>query len=297
MPREPIPRQRRFRRLRMAIYEATGIYATSIDDSHSDYGHARFHHLGPFWRSGRLFIHFPYLPKLWGETDHGRTTDLRFSWSLGRGIVKAGASVGLWGGESNDDASASVTVPGLSLWLTLERWAGKRWWNRRSYFDSQREVSFMVFADEVDMRVHWRVWANPFSWSNKIPRWRDGSWSITDFFLGKMRPEREILSTHRFDIPMPEGTYPATIQLGVWHRRRARWFTEHIYTAEITPDAPVSKPGKGENSWDQGDDATFSMSTPARTVEEAVANFIHDTLRTRIRRGWRNGMPPGRVSA
>ena len=50
-------------------------------------------------------------------------------------------------------------------------------------------------------------------------------------------------------------------------------------------------PGKGENSWDCGDDAYYSIGTPAATAMEAVEYAADRVLETRRRYGGSSWAP------
>ena len=45
----------------------------------------------------------------------------------------------------------------------------------------------------------------------------------------------------------------------------------------------IPVPGKGENSWDCGEDATFSLSCPSTTISEAIGEMVKSCMRTRER--------------
>lgn len=54
--------------------------------------------------------------------------------------------------------------------------------------------------------------------------------------------------------------------------------------AQVEAPAGVPIPGKGENSWDCGDDNIWGASFAARTVKEAVKKFMDDVRETRRER-------------
>jgi hypothetical protein len=61
--------------------------------------------------------------------------------------------------------------------------------------------------------------------------------------------------------------------------------------AEITPDKPIPVPGKGENSWDCDDDASYGMTCAAQTPAEAVAHYSASIQRDRQRHGGNHWVP------
>lgn len=54
--------------------------------------------------------------------------------------------------------------------------------------------------------------------------------------------------------------------------------------AQVEAPAGVPIPGRGENSWDCGDDNVWGASFAAKTVNEAARKFMADIRETRIRR-------------
>jgi hypothetical protein len=54
---------------------------------------------------------------------------------------------------------------------------------------------------------------------------------------------------------------------------------------------PVPFPGKGENSWDCGEDATHGYYGPAASIEDAVGNLVTSTLKRRRKYGGRDWKP------
>lgn len=149
-----------------------------------------------------------------------------------------------------------------------------------------REISIRIF----DGTVWWTVWRDPMGdWDRSVPRWREGSWNVLDALFGKDKIERETLDTEDVFLPLPEGDYPATIQLEqCWHRRTRlpRWLQRTYVRADVQPtERAVPVPGKGTAAHNCGDGAVYSASFPARSVDEAITKFVADRLRDRLRHG------------
>lgn len=151
--------------------------------------------------------------------------------------------------------------------------------------------------DIIEGSIHWRLWVDDSGWTNNRPRWRDGSVNLVDLALGK----EEVIPlstyvTHEVLVPMVERAYKGKCTIQHYARKRPRWFARFSTTATIdmAKGEQIPIPGKGENSYDCGDDATYAMSVPATTVHEAVSRLVASVLRTRSQRGglsWRNGPP------
>lgn len=91
---------------------------------------------------------------------------------------------------------------------------------------------------------------------------------------------------------MPEHPYPATVRLFESTWKRPRWpFARRMVRAEIEVEGGIPHPGKGENSWDCDDDATYSLTCQARTAEDAVAKLVGSVLRDRRNYGGRSWRP------
>jgi hypothetical protein len=112
------------------------------------------------------------------------------------------------------------------------------------------------------------------------PWWkrRQFNLDILDLVLGKPKySEREINSTE-VQIGMPEGSYPAKIRIFESKWSRPRWFPSYLVRSRIEMIKPIPFPGKGENSWDCGEDALFSCIAPESTVEGAISNVVKSVL-------------------
>lgn len=156
------------------------------------------------------------------------------------------------------------------------------------YDEDQREMSLRAH----DGGIWWTLWRNDSRWDGKD--WRDNNWQWKDWLLGPCTLDEEVLDMEHTLVEMPEGHYPCTVTLlkQVWSR--PRWpFKETVYGGNLiyTCKNPPPFPGKGENSYDCGDDATYEMSGPARTVEEMIDKVRQDALKLRVNRGGLDWVP------
>ena len=108
-----------------------------------------------------------------------------------------------------------------------------------------------------------------------------------DWILGHPRHSMEVL----------EENIPVTVEVGQWagdsyagtakHTRRKwkRRFTMKVSDGyEIEMHQGIPFPGKGENSWDCGDDAYYGFGV--ETIEQAVATIVAETIKRRGK-NWR----------
>lgn len=143
-------------------------------------------------------------------------------------------------------------------------------------------IYFLVAADEDESPLRW-------GWELKLHPKR--------FLLGRSEySKRHIETIERVPVHLPEGIYLATVELFESSWKRPRWpFTKRILRADIEVDGGIAIPGKGENSWDIGDDAVFSQICPAKTAGEAAKSLADSVMRTRQRYGkgyaWRPAAP------
>lgn len=145
-----------------------------------------------------------------------------------------------------------------------------------------------------DGTVWWEHWVDPHSWHRSTPKWQHGNFNVADRLFGRHKFESVTREVHAgVPIPMPEGSYPATIRLtyDTWTRERqifgyplpkVRWGC----SIDVDPDPVTGKPvripypGKGG-----GSSGTDNLSASARTVADAVTVMVGHVLKERIRRG------------
>ena len=162
----------------------------------------------------------------------------------------------------------------------------------------EREISLHVSPKGNRTTVRWLLWHSTSSWSSRTPRWRCGSFDLADSVLGRREMRWETVSTQIVSIPMPERTYEATIEIRdhVSWRKRLPFWTKRLRCADVEIPSGIGFPGKGENSWDCGDDATYGMSCGAETVEEAIGKVVASVMRDRMRYGGSHEFTPSEVT-
>lgn len=146
-----------------------------------------------------------------------------------------------------------------------------------------------------DGRLFWTIWKDPNSWSSR-DGWRNDSWNIDELVRGPVTYASEILERREVQIPTPEGTYPAIVELSRDTWSRPRWPTEVVMRAHINVPKGIPMAGKGENAWDLDDDATFGMTGPASSVEDGIGRLVASVLLDRWKRsgthGWDRATKP-----
>lgn len=224
---------------------------------------------------------------------YGRSRTIRFSWNLWSRFCGVEASVG----GAEEDLHFFWALPPFAFWLSFEDCLPKSWkerWRKskrikaynqkyEGYGESHAYTPFNVFNIRIhDWTLHWDFFKFDWGWSSKMPKWMDGSFNIPDFFLGRSKYSTEVLSMHEVLIPMPEGNYPARVKMDKSTWKRPRWpFAKVRYGAMVDMRRSIPFEGKGENSWDCGEDALFGKSCLANNVEDAIASTVKSVLQSR----------------
>jgi len=186
------------------------------------------------------------------------------------------------GGDGDDGLMFHVAIPYLfSIFLSVDCVFGKLFWG-----DVETRETGIAFHNGS-------FWFYPFSktmsWSSRDPWWRKShSFSPAEFICGRNKySEENDQGWQPIEITMPEGKYKGKLRLytGAW---KNRFRTMRISRAEIDMEEGIPFPGKGESSWDCGEDATYGMTCPARDEAEAIAAMIESVLSRRRKYGSRN---------
>jgi hypothetical protein len=232
-----------------------------------------------FWTHGRCWL------RRRGKWYERRCGTLEIEWSIPSGS-SWGWGVTFGGGDSGSDLDARFTVPWLlSLYLSLGNVF--RLYRFGTDFDRghDRDISLRVF----DGAIWWSVWVGSMaSWSRDYPWcrwWRQGSFHFATL-LGPQRYSCETIKANiPVRIPMAEGVYVGTakIEQQIW--KRPLWFATRRVSTWIDVPNGIPFAGKGENSWDCGDDGLFGCGVEGESVEQAIGHFIASVLTSRRRYG------------
>lgn len=210
----------------------------------------------------------------------GKREDWCFNWEWVLLSKSCGAYLQI--GSPDDYAlNLHLAVPFvLSFYLNLST---PLLWKISQKFRADRELSLSVHS----WSLWWNLWTPGMEWSSKTPKWRNGSFDFRDFLLGRPKYSSRELDVVDTVIPMPERSYRCTIRMHEDSWVRSRWSTRRLLRATIkmADGEQIPVPGKGENSWDCGEDATYSLTCCAQTVPEAIGAMVSSCMRTRQRHG------------
>lgn len=244
---------------------------------------------------GRVWFHsqnltdgsWPYEGRCWLRS-HSRVL-FHFSWNLWTHFC----GFGIYTDKEDKGTVFHIAFPPVSFWVTLPihfSTSSKFWerWNER-YGGRAKSTHYEDFHF-IDVRIHdWTLWWSflkfDWGWSHQMPKWMDGRFHPLDTLFGKTDYIKKELSKHDVVIPMPEGSYPATVEFSerTWKRQRLPWNTHKGVYASIDMKVPIPHEGKGEDSWNCGKDALYGLDRKASTIEQAVAATVETVLKSRRR--------------
>lgn len=184
----------------------------------------------------------------------------------------------------------------LGIWITMSHIMPKRWYPE-GYDIKQTGISIHGWC------LWWIVWMDPNAWNSTDQWYRRGNFNFERLIRGKHEVEWADMGKRNIILPFLEGNYSVWVERKLRTDRWKRWFTCTSLCWEVKCGyfkgtefitVPVPHPGKGESSYDQDEDGTWSMSFPdrkeIRTHYEAALYFWHDKMVTREKRGsasWR----------
>lgn len=176
--------------------------------------------------------------------------------------------------ESDDDGwNISLRIPPLALYVSLERLG---LWQpiERIYtapdgtqypIADRREFDFSVY----DWTIRLTPWGRWGEWRAADPWWIRGvSFDVRRFVLGQNVYIKNVQRTEPVTIPMPEGLYRAEAEISMVTRGYSRWFKRTAEEVSLTIPNGIPFAGKGENSWDCGDDGLYGCG--GNSVDDAI---------------------------
>lgn len=189
-----------------------------------------------------------------------------------------------------DDRAVTIGI-GLilfSLWISWNNFKVGRWLSDHTKRKGQKYGN----GREIEVYWHegglwWTLWGDPME-SRSKDSWfvRMHHWNVPDILFGGSKYSSRTLKEERVIVPMPEAGYPALVQINEDTWKRPRWpFPRRMIRSKLIPDKPIPFPGKGENSWDCGEDAMYSLYGPYDTSLKAAMAASESVMRDRLKYG------------
>ncbi len=177
--------------------------------------------------------------------------------------------IGFETGGYSDDVMMMLCLGLFSLYIHRE--------SHRSFKDRELSIAWH------DGCIWLKLWCDD-DWARDRPFHRNVIvFHVIEWFTGRSKCECVKGESFEVVIPMPEGCYKAiaTPETRTWTWRFGWKKVRKSINLHIEGGIPFS--GKGENSWDCGDDGLWG--TGGDTVEEAIGNAVASVLRNRRRHG------------
>lgn len=209
------------------------------------------------------------------------------------------------GGEDTRAVQFSIGLLWFGLYLTIHRLLPKRFeigWYKRGdiqnplWFEDGHGRDYGFYLHENHLVLKWNS-SNMGSGRDSKKWGRSWSCFIDEKILGRRKYiEGEKKHYDGLEIWFPEKIYKLTVDLKVDTWKYSRWpfwpLTRTLARADVKVIDPkgIPVPGKGENSWDCGDDATYGIHGCAGSVHEAVEMLRSSVLRSRRKYGSGEGM-------
>jgi hypothetical protein len=209
-------------------------------------------------------------------------------------------------GDGNDGLALWIAFGLLSFHLSIEGILPIRfveWGRKKALRTEYLGYEYMAWPRTTGVNIHhstiwFEIWNWQHGWDRNQPKWMSFNFCPIDFLLGDRQYSSQEIGVYRQSVLMPEATYPVTIKLCADRWKRPRWpWPLIVKRAHIDCEIGIPKPGKGENSWDCGEDATYGLTCPAASVEEAIEKLKSSVERDRERYGGKDWIPEGARNA
>lgn len=256
--------------------------------------------LGSMWKHGRAWLHRDVFATIRKHPSPPGDLALlaRIEWGFGDkalGFPRAGVSFD----RDDSEVTLSLSIQLASVWFTVPLPEALRDWLPFSlgredyeYAGGHRDISIQM----SDGTFRWSFWDDTHESRRSDPWWMHGHVDLAELAFGARVVEVTELEARDVLVPMPERAYRGKAVRELITMRRARlpfWSRQRMRVdIDMEDGEHIWIPGKGENSYDCGDDATSAMSTTAASIEEAIGKLVQKVLRDRWNRGGSHAYEP-----
>lgn len=192
-------------------------------------------------------------------------------------------------GTDEDGWNLSLQLPPFAVYLSLDGfglWQPMRtciatWDGNRPFtIPDRRECECYV----ADWSIRFAPWGRWGEWRSADPWWIRGvSLDLRRLVLGERVYQAEELALVPCHVPMPEGNYPAVAKVQRVTRGYTRWFKRVGVEVDLSIPKGIPFAGKGENSWDCGDDGLFGLG--GNSIDDAIKRAQESVNERRQRYG------------
>lgn len=172
----------------------------------------------------------------------------------------------------------------IQLYFSIE-WHKLLSWFYKHKITNRALHFYMYFNDGWPISVS--LFSDSMGWKKSDWKWYV---NIGNKFKGKFIVAKKVIEERNIEIPMPEKTYQAHAVLADWTWNYPRWFSNTIRRCTIEIPEGLPHAGKGENSWDCGDDATLRITIgQVNNIPEAIGILVGSVLSNRVKYGgWKD---------
>ena len=184
------------------------------------------------------------------------------------------------GGSGDDSILLSFCIGLLSFYVGVTfPWGGRL---RKMLPDEGRQIQISYY----DHTLRLGLWEREHEWRSKDPWWVRGvRLDVKDLLFGSNKyANEEIRWPERITIELDGRAYcgTASFERRRWKRPRWPWaMVRESVWIDMDPRDGLPHAGKGENSWDCGDDALCGWGHEGLSVEEAIGHGITEVLKRR----------------
>lgn len=190
----------------------------------------------------------------------------------------------------------SIATPLCAIWIGLE----SRWLYKILEPITKRKDQKYTNGRTIGLSIHsgsiWvSLWDDPMESRGKDPWWWHFTITPMDILFGKAKHSETTEQEGNCVVTMPEKDYAGTYKIfwSYWKRPFSPFVKKlRRISVEIPEGIPI--PGKGENSWDCDDDATFGVTMPLpehQNIHDACKQIAFNALKDREKRAGLSWLP------
>lgn len=176
---------------------------------------------------------------------------------------------------SEQEAHVCIRLLFVTLYLSFQGFVPKKLFPK-GYEEKQIQIHFHHYVLWIDL------WTPTNSWCKGQ---RSYSVHFDDIFLGKIKHHKDVLFYDNGKLTLPEKIYEISYELGTQTWKRPRWFTKTINYVNAECEEGIPVPGKGEDSWNCGDQLLYSTGGEGENISVGRQALYNAVKRARDKHG------------